>query len=86
MPMYPTMANQSNLPMQMPTGFNTIVMPGMWSQPGFPLPASQMGYMSLSQPMLTTSSTPSSSGFVQGERRTSFDPNLSPSFLTEPTY
>lgn len=78
----PTVANIMQMPQSMAqTGFNPSFMPGLLPIGFPPPPAPIYGYPVPGQrPSIIT--TPSSGGFAQGERRTSFDPNWSPSFIT----
>lgn len=68
---------------QLPQSMNyPPLIGGMWP-PGFPPPQIPIsGYQTPNHPPPTTNSTPSSGGFAQGERRTSFDPTWSPSFVS----
>lgn len=70
--------------------FNPIAMGGMWPL-GFPPPQTQpmsqsqpalYGYPTPNNPAPTVNSTPSSGGFVQGERRVSYDPSWSPTLVS----
>lgn len=64
------LSQQMFQPFMPPIGFPTPSVPQYY---GYPIPSQQASI---------ASTTPSSAGFAQGERRTSFDPSWSPSFIT----